>query len=203
MTDFHEYLVRELTELVESKGYVRIPTISDQAAFFNLLRSVNELNRHELELMNDPSFLKQAERVKELTTTRLVGISKDTIVFRTKSSKFAETGREYTQRVRLVDLDNLLEEYEAGKLTLRDVFELAINSGDIEIYCSCPSFLYWGFQYINTDLDSIIPGREEDRYPDQRNPKLRGMYCKHMQLVLDVLPFNTLRILKRWRQKYV
>jgi len=60
---------------------------------------------------------------------------------------------------------------------------------------NCPSFIYWGYEYINTQLgsDNIeVPDYEgkkggEKRYPKVRNPKLRGVICKHLTAVLLTL----------------
>lgn len=58
---------------------------------------------------------------------------------------------------------------------------------DIQLSCSCPSFLYWGYQYILTQVGAAIA--DEGRFPKVRNPRLRGIVCKHLNRVLHVLPF--------------
>lgn len=162
---------------------------------------LNELTRKQIIQKNDPQFLNQVERVKQLKSTRLVDMVRDTVVFRTRSADFTRSRREYTERIRLLRLDKLLKKYAAGDMKLSEVFRLAVSKGDIELYCTCPAFLYWGFQYINTQTGSVLKGKGENRFPGVRNDQLSGMYCKHLSVALEVLPLNTMRILKLWKNK--
>jgi len=80
-----------------------------------------------------------------------------------------------------------LEQINDRSLNANEVARLMLWSGDILVHCPCPSFKFWGFQYIMTQLDSaIIP---EKRYPHIRNPQLHGVCCKHLNRTLKVLPF--------------
>lgn len=65
---------------------------------------------------------------------------------------------------------------------------LLLWGGNIRMHCNCPSFSFWGFQYILTQLDASIYA--EDRFPKVRNPQLKGITCKHGRRVLKVLPFH-------------
>lgn len=58
-------------------------------------------------------------------------------------------------------------------------------SSDIRISCSCPAFLYQGYKYITWRAQSGI--EKETRAPDIRNPKRKGMACKHILVVLEQL----------------
>lgn len=59
---------------------------------------------------------------------------------------------------------------------------------NIRVQCDCPSYAFYGHQYVMTQLDaSIIP---EERFPHIRNPHLRGGLCKHLIRTLKVLPFH-------------
>ena len=61
-------------------------------------------------------------------------------------------------------------------------------SNNIKLNCSCPAYLFWGYQYIETQVDAaIVP---ETRYPYKRNPNLKGFVCKHGIRVLKVLPYH-------------
>lgn len=60
--------------------------------------------------------------------------------------------------------------------------------GNLRLHCTCPSFSFWGFQYILTELDAAI--MPEDRFPHVRNPELKGIVCKHLLRTLKVLPFH-------------
>jgi hypothetical protein len=54
---------------------------------------------------------------------------------------------------------------------------------------NCPADLYWGSQYIRSQepLDANFPPKEE-RPPVERNPKQHGSMCKHLQVVINLLP---------------
>jgi hypothetical protein len=52
---------------------------------------------------------------------------------------------------------------------------------------NCPAFHYWGYKYIMTQLGASLS--PENRPPDEKNPKRKGTVCKHLALVLRVLPF--------------
>ena len=76
-------------------------------------------------------------------------------------------------------VDLTLEPMEAARLILW--------GANLQVHCNCPSYSFWGFQYIMTQLDaSIFP---ETRFPGIRNPHIKGIVCKHLIRVLKVLPF--------------
>jgi hypothetical protein len=73
-------------------------------------------------------------------------------------------------------------------LTAVEAARLLYWSGNIRIWCGCPSFLFWGYAYILTALDaSMVP---ETRYPHIRNPELKGIACKHLRRCLKTLGFH-------------
>lgn len=73
-------------------------------------------------------------------------------------------------------------------ISAQDAARLLLWSGNLRVHCGCPSFTFWGFNYIMTQLDAaIVP---ETRYPHIRNPELRGVVCKHLIRSLKVLPFH-------------
>lgn len=54
---------------------------------------------------------------------------------------------------------------------------------DVRVHCTCPSYLYWGYAYITTQLDTQLVN--EDRFPAIRNPDLSGVVCKHLSAVFN------------------
>lgn len=54
---------------------------------------------------------------------------------------------------------------------------------NIHVHCTCPSFLYWGYQWIGTQLDYSL--KAENREPNIRNPKQEGSCCKHLHYFLS------------------
>lgn len=75
------------------------------------------------------------------------------------------------------------------KVDVRKVAEEVMYNVDIKLKCSCPADLYWGAQYIRSQqpLDANTPP-PENRPPVVRNPGQHGAYCKHIQLVINLLP---------------
>jgi hypothetical protein len=73
-----------------------------------------------------------------------------------------------------------------------DSARLLIWSGNLRLHCPCPSYKFWGYQYLLTQKEAaIIP---EDRFPTIRNPNLQGVCCKHLRRVMKVLPFQSGKI---------
>jgi hypothetical protein len=65
---------------------------------------------------------------------------------------------------------------------------LILWGSGIKVHCPCPSYKFYGYQYIDTQLGiAIIP---EPRYPDVKNPDLRGVMCKHLRRVMKILNFH-------------
>ncbi len=76
---------------------------------------------------------------------------------------------------------------------------LLINYSDIKTYCGCPSYSFWGFQHIQTQLDmAIVP---EIRFPSIRNPHLLGIACKHIRKCLPTVFFHSADIAKAIREQ--
>jgi hypothetical protein len=87
--------------------------------------------------------------------------------------------------VRFDEWENEVKDLEQ---TAPEAARLLFWGANIRVYCTCPSFSYWGHQYVMTQMDaSIIP---ENRFPHIRNPYLKGGLCKHLARSLKVLPFH-------------
>ena len=114
---------------------------------------------------------------------KYLGIEEDTVTFECNS--YTTPGVRYQQSIRLVDLPKLIQTQRGVKRPI-DIVRAAIQ-GNLEVHCTDPSWLYWGFKYIGTrDKYSI---EKEPRYPKVRNPELKGSVCKHLDAALYVLPF--------------
>ena len=111
------------------------------------------------------------------------------VVFETPSHT-TEKGIIYTQKVKLLDLFKLINEF-GTTLQPIEIVRKAIQ-GDVRIHCSDPSWLYWGFQYLGTKKGYAL--YNEPRAPKIRNPQLKGSVCKHLSNALRVLPFVATRI---------
>jgi hypothetical protein len=87
------------------------------------------------------------------------------------------------QTIKMIDFQEALESRD---VTMFQKVNLMV-SGDIALHCTCPAFNWWGYRYIVTQLDAAIYPQPEE--PDTRNPRQRGIICKHLETVLSVLPF--------------
>lgn len=88
----------------------------------------------------------------------------------------------YTERIELSDLD--IDAILNAK-KFRDIENL-IKNGNIKIYCSCPAFHYWGYQYMAWKRGYGLV--KETRRPKIRNPYEKGYLCKHLYAIMLVFP---------------
>ncbi len=80
------------------------------------------------------------------------------------------------------------EQLADTSINANEAARLLLWSGNVKLHCHCPSFTFWGFNYILDQMDAAII--HEDRYPHIRNPHLKGVACKHLLRTLKVLPFH-------------
>lgn len=87
--------------------------------------------------------------------------------------------------VTFIELDEPTPVYD---LSVENYQNFALAAG---VYVhNCPADLYWGKHYIRSqDKYKAKYGEPENRPPDIRNPRLLGAYCKHLQVLMKVLPF--------------
>lgn len=149
----------------------------------------------------DPWFIHHQEYTKDLPVANLSGAKyqkteltsfKGESIYYTRwrvHSADDPIGTYYLVKVALAKLKPNLDMQIPIKLAITD----AITTGDLYISCEDPSWLYWGYKYICTKK-GVIFKQSERRPPRVRNPRMRGIICKHLHLVLDVLPFNIMKI---------
>jgi hypothetical protein len=87
-----------------------------------------------------------------------------------------------------VQWNNWDEQVNDPSINANEAARLLLWGGDVKLHCHCPSFTFWGFNYILDQMDASI--YHEDRYPHIRNPQLKGIACKHLIRTLKVLPFH-------------
>lgn len=171
---------------------------------------LRELTYKQLKSEIDPRFLKARERIRELRKrgTRYAGLRGSSMIFRTFSSDYGKNGVIYEQEVKLFDLAEKLRQPDR---LLRDRVLDALVRGDVGLRCTCPSFVYWGFGYILHHRGAAAPGRtlwpvsgpkawpapvkRRPRYYGagsrrNRNWMLKGIMCKHLGLIMEVLGFH-------------
>lgn len=145
-----------------------------------MISNLQEFRRREFQRETDKPT---ADRARKVPYCRYKGITRDGIVYYDVRS--ASGHGSYVVKIKLEDF---LEAMSEEDLTPQEVIRLAID-GDIKVHCSCPAYRYWGFEYINTQLDSN-EGDPQERFPIIRNPHLTGILCKHIYKVLQTLPMN-------------
>jgi hypothetical protein len=85
-----------------------------------------------------------------------------------------------------MDLKKALDLLDSDpKLRDIDVVNLSVF-GNISVWCNDPSFTYYGWKYIASNLGYGL--EPETRRPSKRNPRLQGTVCKHLYRVLTTLP---------------
>lgn len=149
-----------------------------------------DISINDLRKATDPIFLRNKERSKEVHL-RIVEITPSGTIITMSNSVTLQQEDHWTQTVKLLDWDEALA---ADGLDFPQRANLAVF-GRLQVKCNCPAYLYWGYEYIETQLgsDNIeVPDYEgkkggEDRFPKVRNPKLRGVICKHLTAVLLTL----------------
>lgn len=87
-----------------------------------------------------------------------------------------------------IQFNEWMDQVNDPSVNANEAARLLLWSGNVKLHCGCPSFTYWGFNYILDQMDASI--YHEDRYPTIRNPHLRGIACKHLIRTLKVLPFH-------------
>lgn len=87
-----------------------------------------------------------------------------------------------------IRFDEFWEQVNDEAVNPNEAARLLLWGANVRVHCNCPAYVFWGFQYIMTQLDASI--YSEDRFPRIRNPELKGVVCKHLIRTLKVLPFH-------------
>lgn len=132
----------------------------------------------------DNDFLQQKLRAAALEGVKLSGVQDKSLVFDIRSANFHENNTVYVNLVRLKEWDDFIDE---STLTPIQRARQLMYNGNLDLHCTCPSFLFWGYQYLLTQIDAaLVP---ETRPPVVRNPAHRGIVCKHLHRTLKAFPF--------------
>lgn len=143
---------------------------------------IDELTRKDLIADVDKWTKDKSKLVKRAV---YLGVTEDYTVFFRVPSVTADPPRTYLVKMTLVEYADIAED---ESMTVKDKVRLAL-AGDLKISCTCPAYLYFGYKYILTQLDTN-EDRDEHRFPRIRNPKLQGVMCKHCYTAISVLPMN-------------
>jgi hypothetical protein len=144
-------------------------------------QTLNEATYKELLVMLDDNFLDQKNRTAALRAVFFRKFTGNTMKF--DVTAYNKAGKFYENLVQFPQWDQVVQDPSFNAV---EAARVLLWGGDVKLFCSCPSFLFWGYQYILTVLDSSI--YDEDRKPVVRNAQERGLCCKHMRKCLQVMP---------------
>ena len=71
---------------------------------------------------------------------------------------------------------------------------------DVRLRCMCPAFLYWGSEYIATQLDYNTDDYDQQLFPKIRDPELKNLVCKHV-ISVRMRTLSTIRM-KQLEDRY-
>ncbi len=158
--------------------------------------NLTEATFKEIASLIDGNFLNQRIRAEQLKSVNFAGFDNDTMRFTIPSSEFDENGIKYMASVQFEEWDEIGQDPDFNN---NEKARLILWIGNLKMHCSCPSFLYH-YQYNLTAIDaSIYP---EERAPVKTNPDQRGIVCKHLNLLLRVIPFNMGYIAQEMKKQF-
>lgn len=147
---------------------------------------LDELTRRDL--MSDVDNWTK-DKAKKVRKAVYLGITEDYTAFFRVPSVTAAPPTTYVVKIKLTEYPDIADD---ESMSVQDKVRLAI-SGDLKVSCTCPAYLYFGYKYILTQLDSNEADAEH-RFPKIKNPRLQGVMCKHCYTALSAFPFNWSRI---------
>ncbi len=156
-----------------------------------------------------PDFGKKVKGIGDMGGLRLRQMDADTWNFKVHSG--TKSGVWYDDVLRWKDLQQQLTNHakdarlwtkDGQHVDLRKLAKTLLAKSDVQVHCSCEAFKYWGPNYI-LDLSKYDAnaGPGENRPPNTRNPKQYGAVCKHLQNVLNVLPWY-LTTMAKWLKDF-
>jgi len=154
------------------------PVVLDEMQFKDIMHAI------------DPRDLPYRDYAPLVKFVKYVGTEDNIMKFYVPSptpQKYTDFGglNLWTPFIQFVEWHELRDDHS---LNANEAARLALWGANIRIHCPCPAYKFWGFQYIDTQLGiAMVP---ENRYPDIRNPELKGIACKHVIRVLKTLPFH-------------
>ena len=191
----HNHLADDAEQLVAASGLAQRLSVDRNRQV--IWPGLHEATYKELASLIDGNFLQQKVRSEVLQGVRLDHFEDNIAHFAVKSSEFNNNRIVYDCAVQFVDWDEVGQDPD---LNFNEKARMLLWVGDIRLHCSCPSFLYHGYNYLLSVLDSAI--NPEQRPPVRNNPDQRGIVCKHLNRILRVLPVHSGKIAEEIRRQY-
>lgn len=161
------------------------------------VRQLHETTYRELVQLIDGNFLNQRVRADALKGIELEGFTDNTMHFTIESSEIVKNGIRYNLDVQFDQWDEVGNDPD---FNFAEKARLLLWVGDVRMSCSCPSYLYHGYQYLLTAMDAAI--HPEERPPHVKNPDQRGIVCKHLSRLLRHLPFYSGQIATELKNQF-
>lgn len=156
-----------------------------------------------------PPFYNRVDQVKLSGGIRLEDEEKGIWKFTIASA--SEKGKKYHATMYMSNLPELIATHvQNSGLWNKDKTKIDLNKLARKImpemdwkfdHPDCKAYQFWGGKYINTQRGNAKDD-EENRPPRVRNPKQYGSLCKHLQNLMDQLPFYTSTLASHMRRYF-
>lgn len=175
----------------KNEDFQRVGTL----ARFNRDLKANDYTARQLRAFVEANGKQQQERSKLISGIKYEGMDRTDPRDLLFSSNSQDGTQRYQLKLRFFDFRNL-------KPASRDDVIKLLNETDVGIYCSCPSFLYWGAAYKADQLGYGVVS--ESRAPKEPNKQKKDKFyaCKHCQAVLRAMPFWWPKVRKDYIDHY-
>ena len=162
-----------------------------------------------------PEFWSRVEAVRAAGGIRLITMDQRGWKFICRSvTQYEKNGKPMWYEVRL-NFDGVKEvishyakdfslwKKDKSAMNAKKLADAVLQNIDIKVGCACPADLYFGQKFIRSQMpiSANVPP-PEDRSPDVRNPQQLASYCKHIQVVLSLLPLYSGTFSKWLKQFY-
>lgn len=157
-----------------------------------------------------PDFQDKVKGIADKGGLRLADTTNDAWHFKvhsgTKDSVWYDDWFQFKNMYDLLDKhvrDTRLWTRDKQHVDLRKLAKKCMFNADVKVSCTCKAFKYWGSDYIvSLSKYDAKYGSPEVRAPNVRNPKQYGAVCKHLQNVLNVLPWYITTMATWLREHY-
>jgi len=158
-----------------------------------------------------PQFPSRVKAIAGMGGLRLYKVEPDLWHFKVHSGTKDDVW--YDDYVRFKNIDEILRKHIKDRnlwnktgthVLLPRLAREVLFDTDIQLSCSCPAQKFWGHDYIlSLNKYNAKYGKPETRPPKIRNPRQYGAYCKHLQNVINVLPWYESTMAKYLKQFYL
>lgn len=137
----------------------------------------------------DREFLDLAPRADEIDWAEYIRMD-DKRTFKFNVHAVTTNTQWHEARIKAIEIGDVVEDLDGQELEpIKENIKTAITAGEVTLWCSDPSFKWWGFGFILNQFDSLWSSGPTPDYgdipPDVRNPNRKRALCKHLYKILD------------------